>query len=99
MGVYRPGIYNSALMETMTPGQRAMELQYDAATNLLHIGYTPQTNRTLYDVCDVHGAVICTGPIEGASTRVALGGLSADCCIVLVLDGDRVWTDKVYLKR
>lgn len=62
--------------------------------NNIEISYTPKTDRTLFDICDLNGRILKTGGISDAYTRVDVSDLYEDQYILLVLDGDQLCSKK-----
>ncbi len=66
--------------------------------DILTVNYTPSTDRTLYDVCDLNGRILLTGEIKNDVTHVEITDLYPDQYILLVLDGDKVCSTKFSLE-
>ena len=64
----------------------------------LTILYGPNTDRALYDICDLNGRILVTGEITDNTTLVEISDLYPDQYIVLVLDGDKVCSTKFSLE-
>jgi hypothetical protein len=60
----------------------------------IEIGYTPKTDRTLFDICDLNGRILKTGGISNSNTQVDVSDLFEDQYILLVLDGDQLCSKK-----
>jgi hypothetical protein len=60
----------------------------------IEISYTPKTDRTLYDICDLNGRILKTGGISDSKTQVDVSDLHEDQYILLVLDGDQLCSKK-----
>lgn len=83
----------------MIQAQTQIKINMGPGTNEMHIGYTPQTDRTLFDICDINGRIIKTGQINEKETKVDIPELENDNYILLILDGDRVCSCKFSLRR
>jgi hypothetical protein len=56
--------------------------------------YHPNTDRALFDVCDLNGRILITGEITDDVTTVETADLYPEQYIILVLDGDKVCSTK-----
>lgn len=83
----------------MIQAQTQIKINMGPGTNEMNIGYTPKTDRTLFDICDINGRIIKTGYIHAKDTRVELQELENDNYILLILDGDRVCSCKFSVRR
>jgi hypothetical protein len=61
------------------------------------IHYSPKTERTLYDLCDLNGKVLRTGLISSEKTILEMAGLNAKKYVMLIVDGDRVLSQRISL--
>lgn len=68
-------------------------VEFKGKTNI-EIGYTPKTDRTLFDICDLNGRILKTGGISDSSTQVDVSDLFEDQYILLILDGDQLCSKK-----
>lgn len=75
----------------------AIEIQIQENSGTMVIKYNPQTDRTIYDLCDLNGRVIQTGPIHQEETVLDISSLSARKYVMLIVDGDRVISQRVTL--
>jgi hypothetical protein len=66
--------------------------------NRIEITYTPKTERTLFDICDLNGRILKTGGITKANTSVDVSDLYDDQYILLILDGDQLCSKKFRLE-
>ncbi|HKK38692.1 MAG TPA: T9SS type A sorting domain-containing protein [Cryomorphaceae bacterium] len=82
----------------MLNSQAKVKLAVDKESATLNVGFKPRSSRTLYDICDLNGRILKTGGIDSSNTDVDLDGLSNKVYILLVLDGDRVFTEKFDLR-
>ncbi len=78
----------------MSQIEQTIQIKANGAAKQIEIDYAPQTERTLYDICDVNGRILKTGAITSQSTHVDITGLGSEDYIVLILDGDRVHSRK-----
>ena len=74
---------------------RVMNVQVDVVSSKMVVTYAPQTDRTIYDLCDLNGRVIKTGSIETEETILDISGLSARGYVMLIVDGDQVISKRV----
>lgn len=75
----------------MISTEEKIKIHGNPASGSIEIAYSPQTERTLFDICDVNGRIIKTGQITSDITKVAVNDIGNDeQYIVLILDGDRV---------
>jgi hypothetical protein len=81
----------------MLSSHNKVRLHLDKANSILSVKFKPDTERTLYDVCDLQGRILKTGEITSADTKVDLKGLDLNQYILLVLDGNRAYTTKISL--
>ncbi len=82
----------------MISAEEKIQIHGDPSTGTIDIGYLPQTERTLFDICDINGRILQTGAITGARTPVKVDELSPERrYIILILDGDRVCSRKFSL--
>jgi len=56
----------------------------------LLLEYAPSCDRTMYDICDIHGRVIKTGAITSQETRVDVTDMFSARYVILIVDGDRM---------
>jgi len=85
-------------LEQQRTGQRnRLQVNIDSR-NELTILYNPNTNRALFDVCDLNGRILITGEITDETTSVEITDLYPDQYILLVLDGDKVCSTKFSLE-
>jgi len=85
-------------LEQQRTGQRnRLQVNIDSR-NELTILYNPNTNRALFDVCDLNGRILITGEITNETTSVEITDLYPDQYILLVLDGDKVCSTKFSLE-
>lgn len=74
-----------------------MNVQIDTASRRIVLQYTPKTDRTIYDLCDLNGRVIKTGAIEEEETILDISDLNARGYVMLIVDGDKVISKRVSL--
>jgi hypothetical protein len=77
--------------------QTKIKLDVDEETSTLKVAFQPASSTTIYDVCDLQGRILLTGEISSTETSIDLSGLDQSQYILLILDGDRVFTKKVQL--
>lgn len=56
----------------------------------LYLNYTPQTERSVYDICDMNGRILKTDKIVDSITEIDITSLEQDKYVLLILDGDRI---------
>lgn len=83
--------------EQLTGNQNRLQVSIDNS-EMLTVAYNPNTDRALYDVCDLNGRILLTGEIVEAKTQVEITDLYPDQYILLVLDGDKVCSTKFSLE-
>jgi hypothetical protein len=83
----------------MIQAQTQIKLNMVPGSHQMNIGYTPKTDRTVFDICDINGRVVKTGQIREDRTTIELTDLKDDNYILLILDGDRVASCKFSLAR
>lgn len=76
-----------------------LEIILDKKKEHLQVSYAPRTERTLYDICDLHGRILKTGDVQKARTRIDLQELYDDQYILLILDGDKILSKRFRLDR
>lgn len=60
----------------------------------ISILYTPRTDRTIYDLCDLNGRIVKTGLITGEKTEVDISDLRTRALVLLIVDGDQVFSQR-----
>jgi len=78
----------------MSDFQKKVQLAVDEENTTLKVGFEPLSSQTIYDICDFQGRILKSGEIESSETKVDLNGLDKEHYILLILDGDRVFTKK-----
>ncbi|MGB6036453.1 MAG: hypothetical protein WBG42_09295 [Cryomorphaceae bacterium] len=78
--------------------QTRIKIEVDKISSTLTVGFKPQTPRPIYDICDLHGRILKTGGLTLSDTQVDLDGLRNKEYILLILDGDRIFTKKIDLR-
>lgn len=71
-----------------------IELVVAEENKVLTFNYLPQTDRTIYDICDMQGRILVTCPIIENTTNVDLSNFISGQYILLILDGDKVCSKK-----
>jgi len=67
--------------------------------SFLYLNYTPQTDRTVYDICSMNGRILKTDKISESITEVDISGLENSKYVLLILDGDRVINQEFTVMR
>lgn len=65
----------------------------------LYLNYTPQTSRTVCDICDMNGRILKTENISDSITEIDITGLENNKYVLLILDGDRVINQDFNVSR
>lgn len=81
----------------MSASQTRIQLDLDAESSTIKVGFQPESSNTIYDICDLRGRILQTGEISSASTSIDLSDFDRNQYILLILDGDRVFTRKIQL--
>lgn len=81
----------------MLDTRREIEIQIEENSGRMVIRYIPQTDRTMYDLCDLNGRVIKTGSIDTTETFLDISSLNAKKYVMLIVDGDQVISKRVTL--
>lgn len=82
----------------MISAEEKIQIHGDPSSGAIDIEYFPQTERTLFDICDINGRILQTGAITAPRTSVQLEALVRERrYIILILDGDRVCSRKFSL--
>ncbi len=74
-----------------------MDIQIEQGNSRMVIKYTPRTERTIYDLCDLNGRVIQTGQIAEDRTELDISKLQGKKYVMLIVDGDQVISKRVTL--
>lgn len=77
--------------------EEKLDIQIDEMRSELKLRFEAETDRAIYDICDYNGKILMTGPITEDSVHVDLSTLSKDRYILLILDGDRVFSQQFSL--
>ena len=79
----------------MLDTSRVIDIQIERESGRLVIKYSPRTDRTMYDLCDLNGRVIKTGSIEREETVLDISSLNGSKYVMLIVDGDQVISKRV----
>lgn len=82
----------------MIQTQEKISLHLSKDQKSLSVHYPQNTDRTIYDVCDLNGRILKTGDINGNHAEIDLSDLESRMYIFLVLDGDTMTSRKFCLK-
>jgi len=69
-----------------------LDIVIDDSKSELKINFSAETSRAIYDVCDFSGKILKTGPLTKQEIFIDLSDLASDRYILLILDGDRVFS-------
>ena len=72
--------------------EERLQVKIDQNNSELSLRFNSETERTIYDICDVNGRILKTGKVSDESTTVDLSKLPSDRYILLILDGDRIFS-------
>ncbi|MFB6259101.1 MAG: hypothetical protein ABEH38_10445 [Flavobacteriales bacterium] len=67
-----------------------ISIKTDLKEQVLRIWYRPQSERSIYDICDIDGSVIKTGDIQEDGAEIDISDLEKNEYLFLILDGDRI---------
>ncbi|NNC82209.1 MAG: hypothetical protein HKN79_01420 [Flavobacteriales bacterium] len=81
----------------MLETSRVIDIQIERETGRMVVRYTPRTERTIYDLCDLNGRVIQTGAISDNETVLDISTLNAKKYVMLIVDGDQVISKRVNI--
>lgn len=79
--------------------QERIELNVCHSKDYLNISYKRNTDRALFDICDINGRILKTGKMHRDYVQVPLDELENNHYVLLILDGDRVYNQKFTLSR
>ena len=79
--------------------QDYIQIEVKQNKETLMLAFERKTNRTVYDICDLNGRILKTGPMKTDRVKIPLNDLDDNHYILLVLDGDRVYNQKFTLQR
>lgn len=65
----------------------------------LNISYERRTERTIFDICDLNGRILKTGNMLKNCIKIPVKELVNNHYVLLVLDGDRVYSQKFCIYR
>jgi len=65
----------------------------------LYLNYTPQTDRSVYDICNLNGRILKTDQIIDSLTEIDITDLENNKYVLLILDGDRVINQSFIVSR
>jgi hypothetical protein len=68
-------------------------------SNELCINYALGQNEADFDIFDVNGNLVQSGKLKNNSTSVVFEDSGNDCYIVLVQDGNKIYTNRFFTKR
>ncbi len=74
--------------------EELIQIDVRPATAHLHLSYERRTERTIFDICDLHGRILKTGIMAKDYMRIPVAELATNHYVLLVLDGDRVYSRK-----
>ena len=75
----------------------ALAVSINREQRSLTLNYVPRTARTIYDLCDLNGRVIRTGPIFDRETTLDISDLNGRGYVMLIVDGDTVLSKRISL--
>ncbi|MFT5595326.1 MAG: hypothetical protein ACI8QH_000107 [Flammeovirgaceae bacterium] len=77
--------------------QTRVKLEVDQENLTVQIAFQPEFSQTTYDIFDLHGRTLKCGEIDSVETSLKLSGFENGQYIVLILDGNRVHSEKFQL--
>jgi hypothetical protein len=83
----------------MVQSESDVTLSFDSEQNSMTINYTQQSDRSLYDICDMNGRILKTGKLESYSSTISLNGFENANYILLILDGNQMKSLKFTISR
>lgn len=83
----------------MIKTEELIALDFDISKAKLNVGYSRQTERTIFDICDLSGRIVKTGKLESDETVIPVKELENSHYIFLILDGDQVISRKFCMNR
>ncbi len=78
---------------------KKLQINKDHEKGVLAIDYSPETSKTLFDICDLNGGVIKTGELEGERTEIDISDLSEDRYFLLILDGEKILKEPFHVNH
>lgn len=66
---------------------------------ILEVSYSPQSDKPLFDICDLEGRIIKTGIVSTNGLKIKVSDLINEMYIFLILDGDEVRTKRFQISR
>jgi hypothetical protein len=77
--------------------EEKLEIKIDDVRKELRLSYTAETDRMVYDICDFSGKILKTGRLDSKTVVIDMNGLPKDRYILLILDGDKVFSKQFLL--
>lgn len=76
-------------------------IQIDVCKMSRHLSLTFErnTDRTIFDICDFNGRILKTGVMGNDFIKIPVEELDNNNYVLLVLDGDRVYSQKFKICR
>lgn len=79
--------------------EELIQIDVSPTTSHLHLSYERRTDRTIFDICDLNGRILKTGIMAADYVQIPVEELAVNHYVLLVLDGDRVYSRKFSLSR
>lgn len=83
----------------MIQAEELIKVDVGSSGMQIHVSYRPQTIRTVFDICDMNGRILKTGSVLKLTTTIEVSDLRNSKYVLLILDGDRVCSQKFSLQR
>jgi hypothetical protein len=77
--------------------ENTSEISIEMGNDSFLLRYAPRTERTIYDICDLNGRVIKTGVISESETCIDASDLFRKKYIVLIVDGDQMFSKPLII--
>jgi len=81
----------------MIGNENMIGLDINEEAKCMTIRYTPRSERTLYDLCDLNGRVVLSGGIHSQETTLDFTNIKGSRFVMLIVDGDQVVSKRVNL--
>lgn len=76
-----------------------LRLKLSPDQEVLEVNYNAQSEKPLFDICDLEGRIIKTGTISASNLSIRVSDLINEMYIFLILDGDEVRSKRFQISR
>lgn len=83
----------------MVSTEKLIQVDVCPKSRHLNISYQRCTERTIFDICDLNGRILKTGVMLKNCIKIPVKELVNNHYVLLVLDGDRVYSQKFCIYR